>query len=240
MAIDSGLKKADGGDLGNNLFAGNGSSSGNQTFSIIMKNGVDLGKGWYNKSECYATYGNVGFKNSAGTDVGTLLGKYGTLNCTCDVDVDTCTYDTDTDGCFVKGMVITDRGQIEVSEIHVGDNIWGVDEEWHTVIGVAKNTVGTRKVYGLKNGGQVTSEHVVYVGDCAYVADMESLKASIGAPIEADNGVVGIYNVPSCILEIDGATLFVVSGDTPTYSPICEKSFVGYLNGERVLFAGRV
>lgn len=97
MAIDSGLKKSDGVDLGNNLFAGNGTSNGNQTFNIIMKNGVDLGKGWYNKSACSANVGNIGFKNSAGTDIGTLLGKYGTLNCTCDVDIDDCDTDQDTD-----------------------------------------------------------------------------------------------------------------------------------------------
>lgn len=98
MAIDSGLKKSDGVDLGNDLFAGNGTSSGSQTFNIIMKNGVDLGRGWYSRSSCYADIGAIGFKNSAGTDVGTLLGKYGTLNCTCDTDVDTCTHDTDSDG----------------------------------------------------------------------------------------------------------------------------------------------
>ena len=98
MAITTNLKKSDGTDLGNNLFAGNGTSNGNQTFNIIQSNGYDLGKGWYNKSSCSASYGSVGFKNSAGTDVGTLLGKYGTLNCTCDTDTCTCICDSDTDG----------------------------------------------------------------------------------------------------------------------------------------------
>lgn len=98
MAITTNLKKGDGVDLGNNLFAGNGSNSGNQVFNLIQSNGVDVGKGWYNKSACYANAGNIGFKNSAGTDIGTLLGKYGTLNCTCDTDVDACDSDTcDTD-----------------------------------------------------------------------------------------------------------------------------------------------
>lgn len=102
MAVDTGLKLSNGVDLGNNLFAGNGTNNGNQTFWILQKNGVDLGKGWYNKSACFAAYGNVGFKNSSGVDVGTLLGKAGTLNCncncncTCDSDQDAC--DSDTDG----------------------------------------------------------------------------------------------------------------------------------------------
>ena len=103
MAITTNLKKSDGVDLGNNLFAGNGTSNGSLTFGIIQSNGVDLGKGWYKygptgANTCKSYYGNVGFYNSAGKDVGTLLGKYGTLNCTCDTDVDTCTHDTDSDG----------------------------------------------------------------------------------------------------------------------------------------------
>lgn len=83
MAVTTGLKKSDGTDLGNNLFAGNGTNSGDQTFNIKQSNGYDLGKAWYNKNVCSSAYGNINFKNSAGTDVGTLLGKYGTLNCDC-------------------------------------------------------------------------------------------------------------------------------------------------------------
>ena len=101
MAIETGLKKADGTDLGNNLFAGDGTSHGAYTFGIIMKNGVDLGQGWYKYASsgaytCYQNVGNIGFKRSDGTDVGTLLGKYGTVNCTCDTDIDDC--DSDSDG----------------------------------------------------------------------------------------------------------------------------------------------
>lgn len=235
MAIDSGLKKSDGVDLGNNLFSGNGSSVGNQTFNIIQKNGIDLGKGWYNKTYCYASYGNVGFKNSAGVDVGTLLGKHGTLNCTCDTDVDVC--DTDTDGCFVSGHVLTSRGLLEVSQIQVGDQIWGVDECWHPVLGIAKNTVGHRKVYVLSNKGVVTSDHVIFLGDMGYVPNIDSLFDSV---LQAPNGVKGVYAVPSNVSELNGAKLQSVPVDTPTYSPICDSSFVGYLNGDRVLFAGAV
>ena len=102
MAIETGLKKSDGVDLGNDLFAGNGTSNGNQTFNIVMMNGVDLGKGWYQygptgANTCSQNVGSIGFKNADGVDVGTLLGKYGTLNCTCDTDVDDC--DSDTDSC---------------------------------------------------------------------------------------------------------------------------------------------
>ena len=101
MAITTNLKKSDGVDLGNNLFAGNGSSNGGYTFGIIQSNGVDLGKAWYKYASsgsytCSRAYGNIGFYNSAGTDVGTLLGKYGYVNCTCDTD--TCTCDCDSDG----------------------------------------------------------------------------------------------------------------------------------------------
>ena len=109
MAITTNLKKGDGVDLGNNLFAGNGTNSGNQVFNLIQSNGVDVGKGWYKydpngkkgDQSCYANVGNIGFKNSSGVDIGTLLGKYGTLNCTCDTDVDVCDYDacdSDSDG----------------------------------------------------------------------------------------------------------------------------------------------
>ena len=77
MAIDSGLKRSNGSDLGNNLFAGNGTSSGNQTFKIIMKNGVDLGRGWYNKNSCSQAVGAVGFKNSAGVVIVIVIATVG-------------------------------------------------------------------------------------------------------------------------------------------------------------------
>lgn len=245
MAITTNLKTSSGVDLGNDLFAGNGTSSGDQTFNIIMANGVDLGKGWYNKSACYAVYGNVGFQDASGNDVGNLLGKYGTLNCTCDTDVDTCdidrdTCDTDTDGCFISGELLTNRGLVAVEDICVGDSIWGADEHWHEVFGVASNVVGARKAYTLPNGGCVTSDHIIYQGDCAYTVDQKALNASLGTLIEAENGVVGLYGVPSNVQVIDGATLLTLQKNTPTYTPICDKSFIGYLNGERVLIAGKV
>ena len=104
MAITTNLKKGDGVDLGNNLFAGDGKSTGQQTFNIIQANGVDLGRAWYKydpkgkkgDQSCYENVGNIGFKNSAGTDVGTLLGKYGTVNCTCDTDTCQCDCDSET------------------------------------------------------------------------------------------------------------------------------------------------
>lgn len=239
MAITTNLKKSDGTDLGNSLFSGNGSNSGNQTFNIIMKNGVDLGRGWYNKRSCYASAGAVGFKNSAGVDVGTLLGKYGTLNCTCDVDVDVC--DTDTDGgCFVEGSLLTDAGMVSVSQIKEGQRIWGTDERWHRVVGIAKNVTGSRKVYKLPLGGVVTEDHVIYCGELAFVPSIKAHQRSSMAVLVASNSVKGFYNIPVNVSEIDGAILAEVDSDTPTYSPICEKSFIGYLNGERVLIAGQV
>lgn len=245
MAITTNLKMSNGTDLGNNLFAGNGKSNGNQTFNIIQANGVDLGKGWYNKSACYAVYGNVGFQNSSGVDVGTLLGKYGTLNCTCDTDIDTCDVDrdqcdSDTDGgCFVSGLLLTARGLVEVFDVVVDDLIWGTDEKWHKVIGVAKNVVGGRKIYTLDGGGVVTSDHIIYQGDCAYVPSMNAWGKSVGTLIEAENGIVGIYASPTPI-EIDGAILHEASPNTKTYTPICEgASFIGYLNGNRVLIASQ-
>lgn len=234
MAITTNLQMSNGTDLGNNLFAGNGTNNGDQTFNIIQANGVDLGKGWYNKSSCWASYGNVGFQNSSGVDVGTLLGKYGTLNCTCDRD--TC----DSDGCFVSGLLLTSRGLVEVSNVVVDDLIWGTDEKWHKVIGVAQNVVGSRKVYTLDGGGGVvTSDHIIYQGECAYVPSMSAWIKSVGALIEAENGVVGIYASPTPI-EIDGAILQETTPNTKTYTPICEgASFVGYLNGNRVLIASQ-
>lgn len=235
MAIDSGLKKSDGVDLGNNLFAGNGSSSGNQTFNIIQKNGIDLGRGWYNKSACYSAYGNIGFKNSAGVDVGTLLGRYGTLNCNCDCN---CDCDSDSDGgCFVFGQVLTSRGLVDIYQIQVGDMIWGTDERWHLVLGIATSHLGKRNVYVLANGGVVTADHVVFFGDVGYVPCKGAVTNTV---LQASNGVKGVYAVPPDVSEIDGAILKSVSSDTVTYSPICDCSFVGYLNGERVLFAGAV
>lgn len=97
MAITTGLRASTGKDLGNNLFAGNGTNSGNQTFHIIQSNGVDLGRGWYNRTQCSAAYGNIGFRNASGTDVGTLLGKYGTLNCDCDCNCNCTCDDSDND-----------------------------------------------------------------------------------------------------------------------------------------------
>ena len=236
MAITTNLKMSNGVDLGNNLFAGNGTSNGDQTFKIIQSNGVDLGKGWYNKSRCKQAYGSVGFKNSAGTDVGTLLGKYGTLNCTdTDVDHDIC----DTDGCFIHGCLLTSRGLVQVADVVVGDRIWGTDEKWHEVQGVAVNILGHRQVYTLMGGGVVTDDHIVYAGDIPYVPSMKSLNKH-QAVLVADNGVKGIYGVPAQLLEIDGASLTNLPFSTKTYSPICEKSFVGYLNGDRVLIAGKV
>ena len=237
MAITTNLKKSDGVDLGNNLFAGNGTSNGNQTFNIIQSNGVDLGKGWYNKSSCKQAYGSVGFKNSAGTDVGTLLGKYGTLNCTCDT-IATISYALYF-GCFVYGCLLTRRGLVAVSEIEEGDCIWGADEKWHEVLGVAKSKVGLRKVHTLRNGGKVTADQVLFSGDCAYVPSLKVLNKEAKA-LQATNGIFGKYSVPAGVMELDGANLADYPYSTPTYSPICSTSFIGYLNGERVLIAGKV
>ena len=251
MAIDSGLKKADGVDLGNNLFAGNGTSNGNQVFNILMKNGVDLGKGWYNKTACSAAYGNIGFKNAAGVDVGTLLGKYGTVNCNCNCtcDTDRCTCDTDRcqcdsdsdGGCFVYGKLLTNKGLLEPHELKIGMKIWGADERFHTILGIAKSTVGSRGVYVMPHGGGVTADHIIYSGDVAYTAD-KSAAVTTGLAVLKDDEykVEGRYNVPEEVLEIDGAKVVHVSADIPTYSPICQDAFIGYLNGERVAVAGRV
>lgn len=240
MAIDSGLKKSDGVDLGNNLFAGNGTSNGDQTFKIIMKNGVDLGKGWYNKSKCSASYGNVGFKNSAGTDIGTLLGKYGTLNCDCDIDVcDTDNCDCDSDSCFVYGWILTNRGMVDVPNVAANDLIWGADAKWHKVLGVARGAVGNRKIYTVDGGGIVTDDHVIFFGDRACVPSLEAWHKSGSKVINAD-GVLGRYS-SSAPVEIDSASLYDAEPDTPTFSPVCEGgSFIGFLNGHRVLIAGQV
>lgn len=101
MAITTNLVASTGKDLGNNLFAGNGTSSGNQTFNIIQSNGVDLGKAWYNKTSCrYSFYEKTGsdlfFKTPNDTDIARLLGYYGSLNCDCDCNCN-CMCDSDTD-----------------------------------------------------------------------------------------------------------------------------------------------
>lgn len=235
MAITTGLKKSDGVDLGNNLFAGNGSSSGNQTFNILQSNGIDLGRGWYNKSSCSAAYGNIGFKNAAGVDVGTLLGKYGTLNCDCDCTCD-CNCDSDTDGCFVSGSLLTKRGLIDVSQIEVGDELWGTDEKWHTVLGVASNIVSNRRCFKLPNGGVVTEDHVIYFGELAYVPSEKCLNRE--AVMNAENGINGRYFVPNDVQEIDGAIFLELPSDTKTFSPIIKGGCIAYFNGDRVLVAG--
>lgn len=241
MAITTNLQMSNGTDLGNNLFAGNGTSNGNQTFNIIQANGVDLGKGWYNKSSCSASYGNVGFQNSSGVDVGTLLGKYGTLNCTdtdVDVDIDRDACDSDTDGCFVDGNILTARGLIHVAKIVEGDLLWGTDEQWHEVIGIANGEVGIRGVYRLKNGGVVTSEHIIYQGDGAYTANKALAEECI--PLVASNGKKGFYNSPSGLTQIDGAKIEMLPIETQTYSPIVRGGCIAYLNGERVLIASEL
>ncbi len=243
MAITTNLQMSNGTDLGNNLFAGNGTSSGNQTFNIIMANGVDLGKGWYNKSSCYAVYGNVGFQDASGNDVGNLLGKYGTLNCTCDVDVDNCNdtdSDSDTDGCFVYGQLLTNRGMVDVSEIAVGDAVWGTDEKFHEVIAVCHNIVGNRRIYTLENGGVVTEDHVVFDGECPYTPSLSTWEKTADKLL-IDGDIRGHYSLATTPSEIIGATLYTTESNTPTFSPICKgDSFIGYLNGNRVLVAGQV
>ena len=237
MAITTNLKRADGADVGANLFAGNGSNNGNQTFNIIQANGVDLGRGWYNQTQCSARGPAIGFINAAGVDVGTLLGKYGTLNCNCNCNCD-CS-DSDTDGCFVSGQLLTARGLVEVSEIQEGDLLWGADERWHMVLGVASSVTGGRRVYKLCEGACVTEEHVIFQGSCAYVANKELLYRSEGSILKTESGVIGQYDIPTDVSEIDGAGLIEVPGNTRTFSPISDSSFVGYLNGWRVLIAGQ-
>lgn len=243
MAIDSGLKRSNGSDLGNNLFAGNGTSSGNQTFKIIMKNGVDLGRGWYNKNSCSQAVGAVGFKNSAGVDVGTLLGKYGTLNCNCDCNCD-CDCDcwdicdTDTDGCFISGVIVTLRGNVEVSEIKEGDFLLGVDNQWHKVVGVAKNVIGNRKIFSLPNGGCVTEDHIVFLNNESHVPSLSKLHLDFA--LTATNGKQGKYQIDS-VRQIE-APIFLepVSKAVITYSPITETRCITYLNGDLVLIAQKV
>ena len=97
---DCGFSSSATGNLKNNIFAGDGKSSGDQTFNFIGENGVDLGKAWYNASKCWATVGPLGLRLKDGRDIGNLLGKYGTLNCVdidIDIDIDNDT-DSDSDG----------------------------------------------------------------------------------------------------------------------------------------------
>ena len=156
----------------------------------------------------------------------------GNCNCNCQCD---------SDGCFVSGKLLTSEGLIEVSEIRPGHKIWGTDEKFHTVLGIAENTVGSRKVYMIPHGGMVTEDHLIYENNEPQTFNKE-LCIHSGSVILEDSKtkVKGQYNIPVNVVELNEKHEIEVSSTTKTYSPICQETFIGYLNGKRVAIAGRI
>lgn len=161
---------------------------------------------------------------------------YTNTNCDCN-----CNCQCDSDGCFVSGKLLTSEGLIEVSQIHPGHKIWGTDEKFHTVLGVAENIVGSRKVYMIPHGGVVTEDHLIYENNEPQTFNKE-LCIQSGSVILEDSKtkVKGQYNIPANVVELKNKQEIKISSTTKTYSPICQETFIGYLNGKRVAIAGRI
>lgn len=158
-------------------------------------------------------------------------------NCNCNCDCG----DSDSDGCFVSGKLLTSEGLVEVSEIRPGHKIWGTDEKFHTVLGVAENIVGSRKVYMIPHGGMVTEDHLIYENNEPQTFNKELCIRSSSVILEdSKTKVKGQYNIPANVVELSEKQEIEISSTTKTYSPICQETFIGYLNGKRVAIAGRI
>lgn len=169
-------------------------------------------------------------RDDYGRVTGFTLG--GNCNCNCQCD---------SDGCFVSGKLLTSEGLIEVSQIHPGHKIWGTDEKFHTVLGVAENIVGSRKVYMIPHGGIVTEDHLIYEDNAPQTFNKELCIRSGSIVLEdSKTKVKGQYNIPANIVELKDKHEIEISSTTKTYSPICQETFIGYLNGKRVAIAGRI
>ena len=153
-------------------------------------------------------------------------------DCNCDCD---CQCDTD-NGCFVSGKLLTTRGYVEVSELKVGDELASVDHKIYKVLGITHGTVGNRKVVKLADS-VVTDEHVVFInGEPKVFTD----RPLVSAVLEAENGVKGMYEIPKGTSKFNAWLTYEVDPNTPTYSPICEKSILVDMDGYDVLVAGMV
>lgn len=156
---------------------------------------------------------------------------YGSTDCNCNCDCDT------DNGCFVSGKILTTRGYVEVSELRVGDElISSTDNTKHKILGIAKSTVGNRKVVKLVNG-VLTDEHIVFISGSPKVFTERTIVSSV---LEAENGVKGMYKIPSETSVSTDKSSYLTDPNTPTYSPICEKGILVDMDGYDVLVAGKV
>ena len=71
----------------------------------------------------------------------------------------------------------------------------GVDNQWHKVVGVAKNVIGNRKIFSLPNGGCVTEDHIVFLNNESHVPSLSKLHLDFA--LTATNGKQGKYQIDS-------------------------------------------
>lgn len=160
-----------------------------------------------------------------------------TIQCHCDCD---CTDDS----CFVSGRVRTSRGEIDVHDIKVGDELIDIYGGLVKVVGVSHGHLSGRKAIKMrgKDGFLLTDDHPLVELKKRVLSGYAACINSRFNPdkiIKADNGITGRYSE-----EHDYSGWFFpaieMPSDTPTVCPITEKEIAIKFGGGYVLVPGQI
>lgn len=79
-----------------------------------------------------------------------------------------CYYDNcSCSSCIISGNILTESGYISIQKLNVGDNILGIDGEYHKVLGIKKSQLGNRKAVKVAgfNSSIFTDDHLFLLQD---------------------------------------------------------------------------
>lgn len=149
-------------------------------------------------------------------------------------------------GCFVKAKFLTQRGIFDISELRVGDILYGLDGE-HRVIGIARNVLGKRKAVSPKGHHNVllTDDHIILANNKPSVVDLRLYPKNKRILADSENGTQGRYAdawLDNLITENpDAFEVIDLPEDTPTFTPIVDKGHWGRtIDGADVLLCKEI
>lgn len=155
-----------------------------------------------------------------------------------------CNCDCTDDSCFISGKFLTSRGEIDVHDIRVGDELIDVYGALVKVVGVSHGHLSGRKAIKMrgKDGFLLTDDHPLVELKKRVLSGYAACINSRFNPdkiIRADNGITGRYSE-----EHDYSGWFFptieMSSDTPTVCPITEKEIAIKFGSGYVLVPGRL
>lgn len=157
-------------------------------------------------------------------------------NCDCDCGDDT---------CFISGRFKTKRGEIDVCDIRVGDELLDFLGSYVKVVGVSHGHLNARRAIEMRGHGRnvITDDHpIVLFKNGKRTYEYSACINSSFNPnkiIKADNGVLGRYSESN---DYSGRFLPTIElpPDTPTVCPITERETIIKFGNGYVLVPGRL